>query len=298
MKKIFKVLLVVFSLLIITGCDKKNVKVSDDNKSKLQENIDEDNKDKTQENINKDNNKNEKLENIEVKFNELTELSLVEGTTNIKLNNKDVVLKITKKSTKDYPQYSMYLDNNLVFENVYSSKDFEGKDFYEVMDFEGKDFDEILNYAPSSFELTKIIGKDNKEYLVFIKSYTFSESGGVNYYIIGNNKKILAELRNVPEGTGFEIKGSGKEKYYRKYPNGFYYVLRVAIYNNKIYYLGSEKKVYIDGNDNEKEQLLEYVINIKNDVVTSSKTGVKFTIYDFSGAAGGYLELPYLEIKK
>ena len=60
----------------------------------------------------------------------------------------------------------------------------------------------------------------------------------------------------------------------------------------------SEKKVYIDGKDHEKEQFQDYVITIKNDVVTSSKTGVKFTIYDFSGAAGGYLELPYLEIKK
>ena len=260
MKKGLKFLLALFAILIITGCGNK---------------------------------KEEQLENVNIKLGELTNFELTIGKRNISVNNGNVVVNVTKEKTKDLTNYeedsdiqvkelntySIYLDDNLIFT-------FDKGTFL--------DYDYEYNIDPSIY-ITKIIGDDSKEYLVFAKYEPYDTAGfSMLYYIIGDNKKVLAKFNYGDTLYYFSLKGEGKEKYGDK--DIWYNWWDAALYNNKIYYLGSDKDIELSEDGNDSFKLDEYVIKIKDNVVNASKTGNKYTAYDGEGASGGLLTLPWLEI--
>jgi len=288
MKKVLIIALSTLVILSLTGCGKKE--------DKKEENKEENNQ---QMNIDDDLD----FEKLEIKN---PGIKLGEDTYNVKINNKNRVIKIEynnyPKSKLDqeeidnynyYYTYTIYLDDTKVDSFQISTYDYEYiKELANAT--------ESLNLKPFNDDVKTNIIKDaySNEYLVLtIPVYTES-STNEELYIIDSNGKLLGSIY-VDANMGFTIKGEDSSNYYKiKNDDELHYSNYYFINNNGIYYIYPEKSMYVkdeEGNiglDYEAEEITveEYLVSIENGKLVNNKTGRTYKIANFEGGDSSFSE--------
>ncbi len=294
MKKVLLVTLSTLVILSLTGCGKK-VEKKDENKGEIKEET-KDNNIVDEEDLD--------FEKLEIKN---PGIKLGEDTYNVKINNKDKVIKIEynnyPKSKLDqddvenyryYYTYTIYLDDTKIgsFEKyVYES-------YEDIRNLANAT--ESFNLKPFNDDVKTTLIKDkyNNDYLVLnIPVYTES-STNEEMFITNENGKLLGTLY-VDNNMGFTITGDGSSNYYRNEENTeLHYSNYYFINNNGIYYIYPEKSMFVKedngyiGLNYELEEITveEYLVSIENGKLVNNKTGRTYKIANLEGGDSSFSE--------
>ena len=276
MKKGLKFLLVIFALVLVTGCNKDN-KVIDENKEDKENIVDDEN--------------SLIIKNPGIK--------LGEEIYNIKLNNKDKKLRVEYNNYSEskidlddvyryYITYTVYLDNVKIFDNELSW-DFDNYlDYIKKLASADKTFK--LDYS-AGIETHIIKGTDNKEYLLIRDELIDSVYYADKLVIVNDMGKKIGDL-SITKDTSFTITGKD-DSIYKKY--WYYYYT-----NNKIFYINPTKTMCKDDELDDSNSVIdfdEYEITINKDKISSKKTGETYKGTDIAGAEPFDCEIVTLTIK-
>lgn len=187
----------------------------------------------------------------------------------ITLNGKEHTIKMdfVKKVNQYEMNTSVYMDNELVFNDEYF----------------GWDEDVDLNI---------IKGKDNKDYLLFKESAYADGINSINsYYILSDNKKVLAKLNYAEHHVLLKLDGKNSDNYLTREDTGFdkaYYPISIS--NDEIkYFLTDENEISIKYYEEYYEGIYEinskeYILTINDNKIDISLTGE--TYYGTAGISG------------